>query len=115
MACLTLARGTSTMIEHVFKERFHHVSELRKMGAQITVRGRQAVINGVAVLNGAAVTAADLRAGAALVLAALAAKGESKILEIHHIERGYERLPEALRSLGARIFRVEGVREEAAF
>jgi UDP-N-acetylglucosamine 1-carboxyvinyltransferase len=115
VACLTLARGTSTMIEHVFKERFHHVSELRKMGAQITVRGRQAVINGVAVLNGAAVTAADLRAGAALVLAALAAKGESKILEIHHIERGYERLPEALRSLGARIFRVEGVREEAVF
>ena len=115
VACLTLARGSSTIIEHVFKGRFHHVPELRKMGAQISVRGHRAVISGVEVLKGADVTAADLRAGAALVLAALAAKGESRIRGIHHIERGYERLPEALRSLGAVIFRDRDVKKEAVF
>lgn len=113
VACLTLARGTSNMIEHVFKGRFHHVLELRKMGAQISLRGHRAVINGVEALEGATVRAADLRAGAALVLAALGAKGESKVLGIRHIERGYERFPEALRSLGARIFRVEAGKREA--
>lgn len=115
VACLALARGSSTMVEHVFKGRFHHVGELRKMGARITVRGHQAVISGVPALKGTALKATDLRAGAALVLAALAARGESEILGIRHIERGYDRLPEALRSLGARIVRVDGVRKEAVF
>lgn len=113
VACLTLASGSSTMIEHVFKGRFHHVAELRKMGARISVHGHRAVISGVPLLKGAVVRATDLRAGAALVLAALAARGESQILGIKHIERGYDRLPEALRSLGARIFRVDGVEKEA--
>ncbi|HPU01352.1 MAG: UDP-N-acetylglucosamine 1-carboxyvinyltransferase [Firmicutes bacterium] len=113
VACLTLANGSSTVIEHVFKGRFHHVAELRKMGARITVHGNRAVISGVPALKGAVVTATDLRAGAALVLAALAARGESQILGVRHIERGYERLPEALRSLGARIYRVEGMEKEA--
>jgi len=113
VACLTLASGSSTMIEHVFKGRFHHVAELRKMGARISVHGHRAVISGVPLLKGAVVRATDLRAGAALVLAALAARGESQILGIKHIERGYDRLPEALRSLGARIFRVDGVETEA--
>lgn len=115
MACLTLARGGSTLIEHVFKGRFHHVPELRRMGAQISLRGHRAVIDGVPSLKGAAVRAADLRAGAALVLAALAAKGESRIAGVHHIERGYEDLPGALRSLGAHIFRRERVEKEALF
>ncbi len=115
LACLTLARGSSTVIEHVFKGRFHHVPELRRMGAQISLRGHRAVIDGVASLKGAAVRAADLRAGAALVLAALAAKGESRIAGVHHIERGYEELPGALRSLGADICRSKGVHKEAVF
>ena len=115
LACLTLARGSSTMIEHVFKDRFHHVPELRKMGAQISLRGHRAVVDGVPLLKGAPVRAADLRAGAALVLAALAAKGESRIAGVHHIERGYEELPGALRSLGADIVRREGAQKEAVF
>lgn len=115
LACLTLARGNSNMIEHVFTGRFHHVPELQKMGARITVNEQQAVISGVAALKGAAVTASDLRAGAALVLAALAARGESTIQGIRHIERGYERLPEALRSLGAKIYQVEESPKEAVF
>lgn len=115
MACLALARGTSKIIEHVFKERFHHVPELQKMGAKIDLSGHEAVIRGVADLNGAVVRATDLRAGAALVLAALAASGESKILGIRHIERGYDQLPETLRGLGARISREKAAREEMLF
>ncbi len=109
VAYLTLADGTSTVIDHVFKNRFHHVQELRKMGARISLQGHQAVITGVSELKGAAVEAADLRAGAALVLAGLAARGETAVAGIKHIERGYEELPRALGLLGAKIERVAAV------
>ena len=114
LACLTLAEGESTVTDRVFKSRFHHVPELRRMGAEIDLQGHRAVIRGVRRLSGAAVRATDLRAGAALVLAALAAAGESEILEIKHIERGYDRLPEALASLGAQISRKDEVHKEAS-
>lgn len=112
LAALTLARGSSSVIEHVFKGRFHHVPELRKMGAEIELSGHRAVIRGVERLTGAEVRATDLRAGAALTLAALAAGGRSTILGISHIERGYDRLPEALSRLGAQISRRKGAPEE---
>lgn len=105
LACLSVARGTSTVIEHVFKDRFHHVYELRKMGARINLQGHKAVIEGVAGLKGAAVEATDLRAGAALVLAGLAAAGETVVSGIKHIDRGYEDLSRVLGRLGARIER----------
>lgn len=112
LAALTLARGSSTVIEHVFKGRFHHVPELRRMGAKIDLSGHRAIIRGVDRLSGAEVKATDLRAGAALTLAALAAEGPSRITGISHIERGYERLPETLSLLGARILRERGAPEE---
>ena len=112
LAALTLADGSSTIIEHVFKGRFHHVPELRKMGARIELSGHRAVIRGVRRLSGAAVQATDLRAGAALTLAALAADGASTIAGIGHIERGYDGLPEALARLGGRISREKSVPEE---
>lgn len=114
LACLALAEGDSTITERVFNTRFHHLPELRKMGAKIELHGHRAAIRGVGGLNGAVVRATDLRAGAALVLAALAAAGESEILEIKHIERGYDRFPETLAGMGARISREEAVREEAS-
>lgn len=113
LACLTLARGSSSIVEHVFKDRFHHVPELQKMGAQIDLSGHRAVIRGVDRLTGTLVQATDLRAGAALVIAALAAGGSSRILGVEHIERGYDRLPESLARLGARIAREKGARREA--
>ena len=105
LACLSLARGASTVIEHVFAGRFHHVQELQKMGAKIILQGHKAVITGVKELKGAEVEATDLRAGAALVLAGLAAGGETVVSSIKHIERGYENLPRLLSRLGARIER----------
>ncbi|MDO9573794.1 MAG: UDP-N-acetylglucosamine 1-carboxyvinyltransferase [Candidatus Contubernalis sp.] len=111
MTLLTLAEGNSTIIENVFDGRFSHVSELKKMGARITVQGRSAIIQGVDQLKGAVVKAPDLRAGAALVLAGLAAEGETIIKEIHLIDRGYEKFEETLQQLGANIKRV-GAPEE---
>jgi UDP-N-acetylglucosamine 1-carboxyvinyltransferase len=105
MALLTLGMGTSVVTETVFENRFLHVAGLRRMGAGIVVEGRSAVIRGVEALSGAPVTAPDLRAGAALVLAGLAAAGETEVSGLHHIDRGYVRLDEKLAGLGADISR----------
>lgn len=102
MALLCLADGTSIVTETVFESRFKHVDELRRMGANIKVNERTAVIRGVPNLTSANVTATDLRAGAALILAALAAEGLTVIDHVHHIYRGYEHLQENLAAIGAR-------------
>ncbi|MBQ5316195.1 MAG: UDP-N-acetylglucosamine 1-carboxyvinyltransferase [Oscillospiraceae bacterium] len=100
---LCLAEGTSIVTEEIFNNRFRYVDELRRMGADISVEGRVAVIEGVGKLYGAPVTAPDLRAGAALVIAGLAAAGVTEIDDIYHIERGYENIEQKLRALGADI------------
>ena len=105
-AVLCLAEGTSVITEGVWESRFRYSDELRRMGAKIQVDGKVAVIEGVEVLTGAPVRASDLRAGAALVIAGLAAEGTTEIEEIAYIERGYEDLVEKLRKLGADISRV---------
>jgi UDP-N-acetylglucosamine 1-carboxyvinyltransferase len=104
MALLSLARGTSVITETVFEKRFLHVEELARMGAGIRIEERSAIITGRHALHGAAVRAEDLRGGAALVLAALAAGGSSEIRGINHILRGYSHLVGRLRRLGGRIF-----------
>ncbi|APB33329.1 UDP-N-acetylglucosamine 1-carboxyvinyltransferase [Gloeomargarita lithophora Alchichica-D10] len=106
MALLTLSEGSSVVTETVFENRLRHVAELQRLGANIRVKGNHAVIQGVPFLSGAPVTATDLRASAALVLAGLAAQGETVISGLHHLDRGYERLEEKLRSLGADLVRV---------
>ena len=100
---LCLAEGTSIVTEGIFDNRFRYVDELRRMGADISVDGKVAVIEGVGSLMGAPVTAPDLRAGAALVIAGLSAKGVTEIEDIYHIERGYEDFEGKLRGLGADI------------
>jgi UDP-N-acetylglucosamine 1-carboxyvinyltransferase len=105
LAMLTVAKGTSIITETIFENRFKHVDELTRMGAKIKVEGRTAVIRGTSRLNGAIVAAHDLRAGAALVLAALAATGSSEVENVFHIDRGYDGLERKLRSLGATIVR----------
>jgi UDP-N-acetylglucosamine 1-carboxyvinyltransferase len=99
----TLADGTSSITEGIWDNRFRYVDELRRMGASISVNGKIALISGNSMLSGAPVRACDLRAGAALIIAGLVANGETVISDIHHIERGYERMDEKLRSLGAKI------------
>ncbi|NLP37495.1 MAG: UDP-N-acetylglucosamine 1-carboxyvinyltransferase [Firmicutes bacterium] len=108
MAALTLADGTSMVVENVFDSRFKHVGELNRMGAQIVVASdnRTAVVHGVEKLTGATVTAPDLRAGAALVIAGLAAEGETIVEGLEHIARGYENLEGDLNKLGAEIKRI---------
>lgn len=108
MACLTVAdgkKGASSIRETVFENRFGHVAELRRMGAQIEVNGNQAIIRGVDQLSGANVMASDLRASASLVLAGLAAKGKTKVRRIYHLDRGYEDLESKLKVLGANVWR----------
>ena len=105
-ALLSIVPGTSVVTEAVWDNRFRYIEELRRMGANISVDGRTAVIEGVKELNGAPVKATDLRAGAALVIAGLAAKGTTVIDEIRHIERGYEEIIEKFQSLGANIKKV---------
>ena len=100
---LCLAEGTSIVTDEIFNNRFRYVDELRRMGADISVEGRVAVIEGVGKLMGAPVTAPDLRAGAALIIAGLAASGVTEIDDIYHIERGYEDIEQKLRALGADI------------
>lgn len=107
MAAVTLARGTSIITETVFENRYMHINELKRMGAKIKVVGRSAIVQGVAELYGAPVKATDLRAGAALVLAGLAAQGQTEVGHLEHIDRGYHRLEEKLRALGAKIRRVK--------
>lgn len=106
-ALLTCAKGASMVTESIFDNRFRYVDELRRMGANISVEGRVAVIEGVERLKGAPVKATDLRAGAALIIAALSAEGTSEIFDIFHIERGYENMEIKLRELGADIVKVE--------
>ena len=102
---LSLAAGTSIVTEGVWDNSYRYVDELRRMGAHIQVDGRVAVVEGVERLTGATVRACDLRAGAAMVIAGLAAEGETVIEEIQHIERGYEALVDKLRRVGADIVR----------
>ncbi len=107
MAFLTTVYGHSTVIETVFENRFMHVAELNRMGANIEIQGNKAIVKGGRKLKGSHVIATDLRAGAAMVLAGLAAEGTTQVSEIYHIERGYEDFIEKFRSIGANINRVE--------
>jgi UDP-N-acetylglucosamine 1-carboxyvinyltransferase len=106
MALMSLAQGSSTVEETIFENRFMHVPELTRMGADIRLSGSQAVIRGVQNLVGAPVMASDLRASASLVLAGLAAKGQTRVQRIYHLDRGYEHIERKLEMAGARIQRV---------
>ena len=106
-ALLSVARGTSVITEHIFENRFRHAAELKRMGAQNEIIGRTAIIRGVERLHGARVTAFDLRCGAAMVLAGLYADGVTEISHAERIDRGYDRMDEAIRSLGGQIQRKE--------
>jgi len=105
MALMCLADGTSLIEESIFENRFMHVSELNRMGADIKISGHSAIIRGVKKLTAAPVMASDLRASASLVLAGLVAKGQTKIQRIYHLDRGYEKIEDKLNGVGARIFR----------
>lgn len=107
MAMLTASQGTSVVMETVFENRFMHVSELNRMGANIKIEGHSAIIQGKTNLQGATVKATDLRAGAALIIAGLVAEGKTEIGQIYHIDRGYDGIEEKLRNIGANIYRVE--------
>ncbi len=106
MAMASVADGTSIFVENIFESRYKHVDELLRLGANIKVEGRVAVVEGVKRLSGAAVEATDLRGGAALVVAGLAAQGETQVGGLHHLDRGYENIEKNLSSLGADIERV---------
>jgi UDP-N-acetylglucosamine 1-carboxyvinyltransferase len=106
MALMSLARGTSLIRENIFENRFMHAPELSRLGARIGVRGSEAVVTGVETLKGAPVMATDLRASVSLVIAALAAQGETEVSRIYHLDRGFERLVEKLTAVGADIRRV---------
>jgi len=108
MALLALAAGASAVTETVFEQRFRHVDELRKMGADISVRGRTALVRGAPRLHGAAVTCTDVRAAAALVIAGLNASGETTLDGLDHLDRGYDRMAEKLAAVGADIVRSDG-------
>jgi UDP-N-acetylglucosamine 1-carboxyvinyltransferase len=108
MALNAVAEGVGTITETVFENRFMHVQEMQRMGAKIRLEGNTAICEGVQCLTGAPVMATDLRASASLVLAALAANGETVVDRIYHIDRGYENIEEKLAGLGARIRRVPG-------
>jgi UDP-N-acetylglucosamine 1-carboxyvinyltransferase len=107
MALMTQAEGIAMVIETIFENRFMHAQELARMGANIRIEGKQAIVAGPRELTGAGVIASDLRASASLVLAALAARGETVIDRVYHIDRGYEKIEEKLAGAGARIRRVE--------
>ena len=107
MCLLALAQGTSIVTENVFENRFMFASELQRMGSDITIQGHHAVVRGVAGLSGAEVRSPDLRGGAALVMAGLVADGMTTVLDIYHIDRGYERFVEKLSALGAHVSRKE--------
>lgn len=106
MALMTVAEGTSVFTETVFENRFMHADELRRMGANIKIDGRNAIVEGVSRLTGCKVKATDLRAGAALIIAALAAEGQTEITELQYIDRGYEDLIEKFQTIGADIVRI---------
>jgi UDP-N-acetylglucosamine 1-carboxyvinyltransferase len=106
MALNTVADGVARVTETIFENRFMHVQEMQRLGAEIEVEGNTAIVRGAEYLDGATVMATDLRASASLVLAGLVARGETTIERIYHIDRGYERIEEKLTQLGARIRRV---------
>ena len=106
MALMAVAEGAAMVTESIFENRFMHVPELARMGANITLHGGSAMVRGVARMTGAPVMATDLRASVSLVLAGLAASGETMVSRIYHLDRGYERLEEKLAACGAEIERV---------
>jgi UDP-N-acetylglucosamine 1-carboxyvinyltransferase len=108
MALMTVASGAAMITETVFENRFMHVPEMCRMGANINVHGASAIVRGVPHLSGAPVMATDLRASVSLVLAGLAAKGETIVNRVYHLDRGYERLEEKLAACGADIERIKG-------
>ncbi|WP_421850479.1 UDP-N-acetylglucosamine 1-carboxyvinyltransferase [Novosphingobium sp.] len=108
MAMLCLANGSSVLTETIFENRYMHVPELNRMGAHIETKGRTAIVHGVSKLNGAEVMATDLRASMSLVIAGLAAEGESQVHRLYHLDRGYERLEEKFALIGADVERVGG-------
>ena len=112
---LALAEGTSTVTESIFENRFKYVDELARMGANIKVEGNRAVVMGVEKFTGARVSAPDLRAGAALVIAGLAADGITIVDDIHYVQRGYERFEEKMQGLGAKMERVDNVKDLQLF
>jgi len=107
MSLLCTCAGSSVVRERIFENRFTHVGELQRMGANIEVQGNRALIKGVHTLNGTSVMASDIRCGAALVIAGLSARGETKISRVYHIDRGYEKIEEKLSAVGARIKRIK--------
>ena len=108
MTLMTTAEGAAMITETIFENRFMHVPELTRMGANITVHGASAMIRGVPRLKGAPVMATDLRASVSLVLAGLAAEGETLVNRVYHLDRGYERLEDKLAACGADIERLKG-------
>ena len=105
MALMCISKGASAITETIFENRMMHVAELRRMGADIRVIGNTAIVKGVEVLSGAKVMATDLRASASLIMAGLAAYGTTEVSRIYHIDRGYEKIEEKLKTLGAKITR----------
>jgi UDP-N-acetylglucosamine 1-carboxyvinyltransferase len=105
MATMALARGVSVITETIFEKRFMHVSELKRLGADIVVSGNQAVVRGTKSLEGAPVMATDLRASASLILAGLGAQGKTEVHRVYHLDRGYEKIEQKLSALGAKIWR----------
>ena len=107
MAVNAVASGSSTITETIFENRFMHVQELNRLGADIAIEGNTAIAQGVEKLSGATVMATDLRASASLVIAGLAAQGETQVDRIYHLDRGYDRMEQKLTRLGARIERIK--------
>ena len=103
-ALLTTAKGTSIITENIFENRYKYIQELVRMGAKIKVEGRTAIIKGTKRIQGAKVVATDLRGGAALVLEGLSAKGITQVDNVHYILRGYEKIEEKLKNIGAKIY-----------
>ena len=107
MVLMSVADGVSVITETIFENRFMHVQELDRMGADIRLEGTRAIVRGVLELSGAPVMASDLRASVALVLAGLVANGRTEVSRVYHLDRGYERIEEKLSQLGARVERVK--------
>jgi UDP-N-acetylglucosamine 1-carboxyvinyltransferase len=108
MALMSISKGIAIITEKIYSERFIHVGELNRMGAQIILEGESAIIHGVKFLSGAEVMASDLRASAALVIGGIVAKGKTTISRIYHLDRGYKDMAKKLSMLGAKIERVKG-------
>jgi UDP-N-acetylglucosamine 1-carboxyvinyltransferase len=107
MAAMCVADGSSLITETIFENRFMHVPELTRLGADLTIRGNSVLVRGTDKLKAAPLMATDLRASASLVMGGLCAEGETVVNRIYHLDRGYERMEEKLRSLGAKIVRVK--------